>query len=102
HDLREAREVLDVANVEPGGLELARGAARRDHLDAELGEAAREVADAALVGHRQQRAPHTGRSGFGQQLLPRLGVRLGDAASIVKAAAGRRARSALTPASGSS
>ena len=90
HDLREAGEVLDAADLEPGRLELARGAAGRDHLDAELGQAAGEVDDAALVGDRQQRAADADRAGLGEQLLPRVGVRLGDAASIVK----RRGRSA--------
>ena len=58
HDLREAGEVLDRADLEARLGQLARGAAGRDELDAELGEAAREVGDAALVGHRQQRAAH--------------------------------------------
>ena len=56
HDLREAGEVLDRADLEPGLGQLARRAAGRDELDAELGQAAREVDDPALVGHRQQRA----------------------------------------------
>ena len=56
HDLREAGEVLDRAHLEAGVGELAGGAAGRDELDPEVGEAAREVDDAALVGDRQQRA----------------------------------------------
>ena len=56
HDLREAGEVLDRADLEPGLAQRARGAAGGDELDAELGQAAREVDDAALVGDRQQRA----------------------------------------------
>ena len=54
HDLREAGEVLDGAHRDAGALELLRGAARRDELDPELGEAGGEVDDPALVGNRQQ------------------------------------------------
>ena len=57
HDLGEAGEVLDRADLQPRLGELARGAAGRDQLDAELRQPAREIGDAALVGHRQQRAP---------------------------------------------
>ena len=57
HDLGEAGEVLDRADLEARLGQLACGAAGRDELDAELCEPAREVGDAALVGHRQQRAP---------------------------------------------
>ena len=57
HDLREAGEVVDAAHRDAAALERLRGAAGRDHLDAELGESGREVDDAALVGDRQQRAP---------------------------------------------
>ena len=54
HDLREAGEVVDGADRHAGALELLRGAARGDDLDAHLGEAGREVDDPALVGDRQQ------------------------------------------------
>ena len=42
----------------PASAQLARGAAGRDELDAEAGEATGEVGDPALVGDRQQRAAH--------------------------------------------
>ena len=57
HDLREAGEVLDARTSSPASRSSARGPAGGDHLDAQLGEPAGEVDDAALVGHRQQRAP---------------------------------------------
>ena len=58
HDLGEAGEVLDRAHRDAGAGELARGAAGRDDLDAQLGEPLRELDDSALVGHRQQRSAH--------------------------------------------
>ena len=57
HDLREAREVLDRADVQPGLGQLRRGAAGGDDLDAEVRQAAREIHDAALVRDREQRPP---------------------------------------------
>ena len=51
HDLREAREVRDRTNRQPRGLQLPRGAAGGDDLDAEVRQAAREVGDARLVEH---------------------------------------------------
>jgi hypothetical protein len=56
HDLGEAREVLDRADLEPGGLEHLGGPAGRDELDAERREAPGELGDARLVRHGQQRA----------------------------------------------
>ena len=50
----------------PASVELLRGAARRDDLDAELGEAAGEVDDPALVGDRQQRAADPDGAGLGR------------------------------------
>ena len=58
HDLGEAREVLDRADLEPGLAQRGGRAARGDQLDAERREPARELDDARLVRHRQQRAPH--------------------------------------------
>ena len=79
HDLREAREVVDRAHVEARVLERARRAAGRDELDAELGQAAREVDDAALVGHRQQRTPDANRPRLRERLLHAIGGGVGDA-----------------------
>ena len=56
HDLREAREVVDRADLEPGRLERLGGAAGGDQLDAELGEALGEVDDPRLVRHGEHRA----------------------------------------------
>ena len=56
HDLGEAREVVDRADLEPGRLERLGGAAGGDDLDAELGEALGEVDDPRLVGHGEHRA----------------------------------------------
>ena len=63
HDLREAREVLDRADLEAGLLERGRRPAGGDQLDPELREPAREVDDARLVGDRQHgaRDPHLAR-----------------------------------------
>ena len=41
----------------PASSQLASGAAGGDDLDPELGQAARELHEPALVGHGQQRAP---------------------------------------------
>jgi hypothetical protein len=82
HHLRKAREVLDRANLQ-ARLGQGRGrAAGRDELDAEAGQAAREVDDAALVGDRQQRASDRDRGGGGEGRRA-LGVWLaGDGARI--------------------
>ena len=56
HDLREAGEVLDRADGEPRGAQLGGGAARRHELDAESGQAPRELDDAALVRDGQERS----------------------------------------------
>jgi hypothetical protein len=72
HDLREAREIVDGPDGDAGALELLRGAAGGDDLDAEIGEAGREVDDPALVRDRQQSAADPDRSRFGQW-LPRAG-----------------------------
>ena len=58
HDLGEAREVLDRADLEPGLAQRGRGAARGDELDAERREPARELDDPRLVGDREQRTLH--------------------------------------------
>ena len=57
-DLREARVVVHRPRLDPGLGQLARRAAGRDDLDAELGEPAGEVDEPALVGHRQERPAH--------------------------------------------
>ena len=56
HDLREAREVVDRADLEPGGLERLGGAPGGDDLDAEVGEPLRELDDPRLVRHGEHRA----------------------------------------------
>ncbi len=84
HDLREAGEVLDAADLQPGGHELPRGPARGDHLDAELGQPAGEVDDPALVGHGQQRTAHADLARLREQLPAFGGGRLGDGPSIDK------------------
>jgi hypothetical protein len=73
HDLREPGEVLDPADLEPRRLELARGAAGRDHLDAEVGQPAGELDEPALVRHRQEGAADPDLARLGQQLLPAAG-----------------------------
>ena len=69
HDLRKARQVGDRADRHAGARQLPGGAAGGDDLDPEVGQAARELDDAGLVGHRQQRPAdlRAGR-GFGGQL----------------------------------
>ena len=92
HDLREAGEVVDGADREAGALELLRGAARGDDLDAELGEAGGEVDDPALVGDGQQRAADPDCSRL-REWLPRPGGGvLGDARSIGEARVSERPR----------
>jgi hypothetical protein len=54
HDLREAREIVDGPYGDTRAVELLGRAARGDDLDAQLGEAGREVDDPALVGDGQQ------------------------------------------------
>jgi len=61
HHLGKAGKALDRADVEPGGLQLGGGAARRDELDAQFGQAAGELGDAALVRDGQQRAADANR-----------------------------------------
>ena len=69
----------------PGALELLRGAARGDDLDAQLGEARREVDDPALVGNRQQSTADPDGPRL-REWLPRPGGGvLGDARSIGEA-----------------
>ncbi len=60
HHLGEAREVVDRADGQPRLGERLRGAAGRDELDPQVGQAPGEVDDAALVRHGQQRPrdPH--------------------------------------------
>ena len=58
HDLREAREVLDRADLEPALAQRRGGAAGGDELDAQLRQPAGEVDDPRLVRDRQQRALH--------------------------------------------
>ena len=65
HDLREAREVLDVARGDARAGELARRAAGRDDLHAQLLQAACEVDDSGLLGDRQQRPAHAHLAGRG-------------------------------------
>ena len=94
HDLRKAGEVLDRANLEARRSKLGRRAAGRHELDAELGQAAREVDDPALVRDGQQRPadPHCRRSG---ERRAALGVGLaGDRARISAARLSRCVRSA--------
>ena len=71
HDLREAREVLDRADLETGLLQRRRRPAGGDQLHAELREPAREVHDAGLVGDRQDgaRDPHLARL---RHAIPRI------------------------------
>jgi hypothetical protein len=92
HDLREAGEIVDGPDGDAGALELLRGAARGDDLDAQLGEAAREVDDPALVGDGQQGAADPDCSRF-REWLPRAGGGvLGDARSIGEARVSERPR----------
>jgi hypothetical protein len=83
HDLREAGEVVDRADVQTGVRQLGRGAAGGDDLDAELGETLGEVDDAALVGDREQCPADPDVLRLGDVGRPR------DWPSIVKAAAGK-------------
>ena len=92
HDLREAREVLDRADLEARVGERLGGAAGRDELDAEVGEAARELDDAALVGDRQQRALDLHRARRGERLGGFAVGCVGDGASISPADAPSRPR----------
>jgi hypothetical protein len=70
HDLGEAGELLDPADVETGVAQGRRGPAGGDQLDAELAQTAREVDDAGLVRHRQQCAPDAHLAGLGQAPPP--------------------------------
>jgi hypothetical protein len=92
HDLGEAREVIDGPDGDTRALELLRGAARGDELDAQLGETGREVDDPALVGDGQQCPPDPYCSGL-REWLPRPGGGvLGDARSIGEARVSERPR----------
>jgi hypothetical protein len=85
HDLREACEIVDGPDGDARALELLRGAAGRDELDAQLGEAGREVDDSALVGDRQKGAADPDCSRLRQWLPGPGGGVLGDARSIGEA-----------------
>jgi hypothetical protein len=92
HDLREAREIVDRPDDDARALELLRGAAGGDELDAQIGEAGREVDDPALVGDGQQGAADPDCSGL-REWLPRPGGGvLGDARSIGEARVSERPR----------
>jgi hypothetical protein len=67
HDLRKAGEVLDRADLETRRLELARRAAGRDELDAEVDQAAGELDDPALVRDGEQRAANRDCCGRGER-----------------------------------
>jgi hypothetical protein len=92
HDLREACEIVDGPDGDARALELLRGPARRDELDAQVGEAGREVDDPALVGDGQQGAADPDCSRL-REWLPRPGGGvLGDARSIGEARVSERPR----------
>jgi hypothetical protein len=61
-DLLLAGELGDVGHLDPALAQGRGGAAGREDLDAEAGEALREVSDAGLVGDRDQRPPHPDRA----------------------------------------
>ena len=67
HHLRHAGDGADVGDGEPGVGKRLRGAAGREDLDAVLGERAREVDDAGLVGDGDQRAPDRKQLGAGDR-----------------------------------
>jgi hypothetical protein len=92
HDLREAREIVDGPHGDTRALELLRGAARGDELDAEFGEAGREVDDSALVGDGQKSAADPDCSRLRQRLPAPGGGVLGDARSIGEARVSERPR----------
>ena len=71
-DLGEAGVVLDRPGLDALLLELARRAAGGDDLDVELGQAAGEVDQPALVGNAQQRAPDLYLAGRGHLGAARL------------------------------
>jgi hypothetical protein len=77
--LGAARQRLDVDHLEPRLAQRARGATRRDELDAEFGQPAREVDETALVRDGKERAPHGARVLGGHALLlaPTLRAALG-------------------------
>src|SRR5581483_3921915 len=75
HDLREAREVVDRAHLDARGGQLACGAARRDELDPEVGEAAGELHDAALVRDGDQRPADPHLAGLDGRALLAVGSR---------------------------
>jgi hypothetical protein len=82
HDLGKAREVLDRAHLEARVGERRGGAAGRDELDAEVGETAGEVDDAALVRDGQQGAADLDRGGGGEGLAAFVVRLAGDGARI--------------------
>ena len=63
-DLREAGGLRDARHLDARLLELLRGAARRQHLEPALGEAAGELDEALLARDRQQRTACHGASGW--------------------------------------
>jgi hypothetical protein len=98
HDLRKAGEIVDRADVQAGGLELARGTPGRHDLDVELGQPTGEVDDAALVGDRQQGPPDANRPRLRQPFPGLCGGVLGDGGSIVGAPRVRAPDQGNTPA----
>ena len=56
HDFGKAGQLGDLPDGDPRLRELAGGAAGRDDLDPQVGQATGELDDAGLVGDRQQRA----------------------------------------------
>jgi hypothetical protein len=89
HDLREAGEVLDAADLEARLAQLGRRAAGRDDLHPQGGKAAPEVHDAALVGDGQQRPAHPHGARLGERDAGIGGGRLGDVPRIIEGAPGK-------------
>ena len=81
----------------PAALERRRGAAGRDDLDAELGEALREVDDARLVRHGEHRAADAHLAWLGHRRRTIVTTRSARGAGWQGRSGPRRGRSAAPP-----
>ena len=101
-ELRDLGQVLDPLDVEALLGEMVGGAAARDELDAEVGEAAGELGEARLVERREQRAlDHeiSSRTAFGSRRCSTAWTRSRNVSTVSSSRTGTRSAAITGPVS---